>query len=58
MIPQNNCNSVIKRYPGPNTGDEFIQTIDGTIWEVVRNLPERSTGDRQGFLIKNKVHEI
>ena len=51
---------VINRWAGSGTGEEIIQTNDGTIWkgDVCRDcLPKKGTGDRQGILICDKVFE-
>ncbi len=48
---------VISRLPGDATGEEKVKTSDGTIWRTVDYLPTPGTGDRQGFLLLDKVFE-
>ena len=48
---------VVKREPGDTTGEERIQTSDGTIWTTTKYLPKKGTGDRQGVLLYDKVVE-
>jgi hypothetical protein len=49
---------IVKRFPGSWTGQEFLETHDGTVWEVVSELPERCTGDRQGTHTDSEVFEL
>ncbi len=49
---------VIKKWAGEVTGEEKVQTSDGTIWRTVNYLPTLGTGDRRGFLLLDKVFEI
>lgn len=58
MAPTQENLPIYRRFPGPNTGDERIQTVDGEVWEVVSRLPERGTGDRHALLINGQVREI
>ena len=48
---------VIRRWPGEGTGEEKVQTEDGTIWTSVDYLPTIGTGDRHGILFVDKVIE-
>ena len=49
---------IIRREPGEGTGEERIQTSDGTWWDTVDCLPIKGTGDRQAVSFYNIVVEI
>ena len=49
---------IIRREPGEGTGEEKIQTSDGTWWDSVAYLPAKGTGDRQGISFYDNVYEI
>jgi hypothetical protein len=58
MIHSKRRLQIINRFPGVWTGQEFLETDDGEIWEVGPQLPERGTGDKQGHHTEREVFEL
>ncbi len=60
MAPGNSGGHIVRSWHDPHapTGEGArYQTADGTVWEEVLHLPPRLTGDRHGWISKDRIDE-
>ena len=57
MVSANPIFKIIRREPGPQTGETYYQTEDGIWWERIQFEEPYGTGDRYGNKTDGHIRE-